>query len=165
MKTIRDVIAKIEVVVSGTAFVVLVGVVVLNVFSRFILLKSFAWTEEIAYLCFNWSVFFGVCILYRNQGLISIDAVVDRLPPKARHIVRSITFAMIFVMCAALTVWGWKFSVAAWIRPTAILQIPYFFVDVSIPLACAIMAGYSVDFFIRSVRGQDIQQAALEERA
>ena len=50
MKTIRDVIAKIEVVVSGTAFVVLVGVVVLNVFSRFILLKSFAWTEEIAYI-------------------------------------------------------------------------------------------------------------------
>lgn len=165
MNKFRSALAKAETIISGAGFVALVLVVVLNVFARFIFKKSFAWTEEVAYLCFNWSVFFGACILYRNQGLIAIDALVNRLPKTAQRVVRSITFAMTFVICAALTVWGWKFSVAALSRPTAILKIPFFFVDVSIPLASAIMAGYSVDFFIRCVRGQEIEETALEERA
>lgn len=162
---IKDLLYKIELFISGTAFSVLVLVTVMNVFSRFVLMKSFSWTEEISYLCFNWAVFFGACILYANQGLIAIDAVVNRLPKKVQHVVRAVTFAMIFVMCVILVVWGLRFSIAAWIRPTPFLQIPYFFFDISVPISAAIMAGYSVDFFIRSVRGEDIEELALEERA
>lgn len=162
---IRQLLLKIETVISGTAFTILVAVTAANVISRFLFMKSFSWTEEISHLCFNWAVFFGACILYANQGLIAIDAVVDRLPPKAKRVARALAFALIFLMCVGLVIWGVKFSLSAWVRPTAFLHIPYFFFDISVPLSAAIMAGYSVDFFIRVIRGEEIEETALQDRA
>lgn len=83
MKKAGDALYKVECFISGAAFVVMVGVIAFNVFCRFITRSSYAWAEEIAYLGFNWAVFFGICVVYRNQGLISIDVLVDRLPKGA----------------------------------------------------------------------------------
>lgn len=161
----KDILYKIEAMISGLAFLILITITSVNVFYRIVLLKTIPWTEEVSYLCFNWAVFFGACMLYSRQGLIAIDILVDRLPPKARHAVSALSFAVIFVMCALLVVFGLKFSVNAWGRPTSFLHIPYFFFDISVPISAAIMAGYSVDFFIQSVRGKDVASLSLEDRA
>jgi len=161
----KKTLLKIESIISGTAFSVLIIVTTMNVFYRIFFRKTFPWAEEVSYLFFNWAVFFGACILYSQQGLIAIDALVNRLPKKARRVVRALTFVMIFILCVGLIVWGVRFSINAWMRPTAILHIPYFFFDISIPLAATIMAGYSVDFFLRCIRGEEIEEVALQDRA
>lgn len=162
---IKDILYKIEAMISGIAFSILITITSINVFYRIVLLRTIPWTEEVSYLCFNWAVFFGACILYSRQGLIAIDILVDHLPAKVRHVTRALSFAMIFVMCVLLVIWGLKFSVNAWGRPTSFLRIPYFFFDISVPISAAIMAGYSVDFFLQSVRGRDVASLSLEDRA
>ena len=161
----KEALFKLEAFISGLSFSILIVVTVVNVFFRLILLKTIPWTEEVSYLCFNWAVFFGACMLYSRQGLIAIDVLVDHLPPKARHFTRALAFLLVFVMCVILVIWGTIFSINAWERPSSFLQIPYFFYDISVPLSALIMAGYSVDFFIQSVRGKDVESLALEDRA
>ena len=83
MKKAGDTLYTVECTVAGAGFIVMVVVNIFNVLMRFITSSSFAWAEEISYLGFNWAVFFGICVVYRNQGLIAIDVLVNRLPEKA----------------------------------------------------------------------------------
>ncbi len=165
MKKAGDILYKAEAVIAGTGFVVMMGVIIMNVLARYIFSKSFAWAEEIAYMAFNWAVYFGICIVYRNQGLVSIDALVDRLPDKARHIVQVFTFGLVGVMNLALVVWGIQLSLDGFVRKTAILKIPYFFIDMCIPLAAVILAIYSFHYMVNAIHGEDVKAASLEERS
>ena len=165
MKKAGDALYKVECFISGAAFVVMVGVIAFNVFCRFITRSSYAWAEEIAYLGFNWAVFFGICVVYRNQGLISIDVLVDRLPKKAQHAVQSITFALVGVVNIALIVWGTQLAVLSFARKTPALRIPYFWMYIEIPIVCCILMIYSFYNCYLSVRGRDVQSASLEERS
>ncbi|MCQ5128438.1 TRAP transporter small permease [Butyricicoccus faecihominis] len=164
MKKFGDILYRLETIVAGTGFVVMVGVITVNVLARFLFSKSFAWAEEIAYLSFNWAVFFGICIVYRNQGLISIDALVSRLPEGVQRAVQAFTFALVGVANIGLIVWGIELSIQGLVRSTPILRIPYFWVDLSVPAAALILGGYSFYNMIKCLKGEKIEEAALEER-
>ncbi|WP_019536475.1 TRAP transporter small permease [Paenibacillus ginsengihumi] len=142
-----------EWIVSGTAFSVMVAIVVLNVLSRFFLGYSFVFTEEIAYFGFAYTVFFGVCILYRKHALIAIDIIVDRMPKGARHVTRIINTLLLLAGNLYLLYLSIEISVDGWIRTTAALNIPYTYMYISATLAFAIMSVHSVRFLIEAFRG------------
>ncbi|HHX36884.1 MAG TPA: TRAP transporter small permease [Clostridiaceae bacterium] len=161
----REILAKIEFYVSASGFLLMILMVSVNVFARYIFNKSFSFTEELAYLGFSYSVFFGACILYRKHAMISIDIIVDRLPKKAKNIVNTITFFLLAIVCAVMIYYSTKLAIEGWVRPTAALRIPYTFVDLSAVFAFIIMTGYSIEFAIQSLRGKLEESAALEDRA
>lgn len=165
MKKAGDALYKAECLIGGAAFLVMVGVIVFNVLARFTTRTSFAWAEEISYLGFNWAVFFGICIVYRNQGLITIDVLVDRLPKKARHAVQVVTFAIVGVTNIALVIWGMQLALAGFARTTSALRLPYFWMYIEIPIACFILMLYSFHNCYTVLRGRDVEAAALEERS
>lgn len=165
MQKIDSALKKIEACISGAGFISMICVIAVNVLARFIFQKSFAWAEEIAYMTFNWAVYFGICLVYRNQGLIAIDALVDRLSPKAQHAVQVLTFALVGVVNLALMVWGARLSVQGISRKTPMLQIPYLWIYICIPLACAILAYYSFGNMVKVLRGGAVESAALEDRS
>lgn len=164
MKKAGDILYKAECVVAGFAFVVMVGVIVFNVIARYIMHSSFAWAEEISYLGFNWAVFFGICVVYRNQGLISIDVLVDHLPKKVQNVVQIATFAVVGLANIALVVWGMQLAIQGWARTTAALAIPYFWMYVEIPIACFVLMLYSFHNCYICLRGGNVEAAALEDR-
>lgn len=63
-----------------------------------------------------------------------------------------------------LIVWGTKFAMMAWERKSSFLQIPYFYYDISIPLAAIMLFMYSLKFLIKAIHGEDVDSAALEDR-
>lgn len=151
-------------VIAASAFVVMVTVISVNVICRYVFKTSLNWAEEIAYLCFNWVVFFGVAIVYRYQGLTAIDLVVDRLRGRAKQFVLLLGYLLVVLTNIGLIVWGMRFSIAAWARKSPILQIPYFFYDVAIPLAAVLLLIYSLKFLLMTLRGENMKSADLENR-
>lgn len=151
-------------VVAATAFVIMILVITLNVISRYLFKKSFNWAEEIAYLCFNWSVFFGVAIVYRYQGLTAIDLVVDRLKGRVRQAAVVFGYLLVSLTNAGLIIWGIQFSIVAWERKSPSLHIPYTFYDISIPLAAIMLLINSTKYLIKALRGETLKSAALEDR-
>lgn len=150
--------------IASGAFIIMIAVITLNVLSRYLFRKSFNWAEEIAYLCFNWSVFFGVAVVYRYQGLTAIDLVVDKLKGRVRHTVLVLGYLLVTLTNLGLIVWGIQFSIVAWDRKSPSLHIPYTFYDLSIPLAAVLLLAYSTKFLIRAFRGEELKSAALEDR-
>lgn len=165
MKTILKVLDIFEEGVSMLGFFLMFAVVTINVFSRYVLGRSFSWAEEVSYICFAWSVFMGVCILYKKQGLICIDILVNHMPEKIQKIVRIATFALISITNAMLVFYGFSLANGAWIRKSASLQVPYFFIDMAPTTAFTILLFYSIRFLILSVKGEEIDEKSLEERS
>ena len=155
---------KIATVISGTAFIGMVIFISMNVISRYFFNRSFNWAEEVTYLFFNWAVFFGVTIIYRHNGLTAIDAIVNRLPIKGKRVVMTINFFIILAINVSLIIWGTTFALNAFARKSPTLGIPYFYFDLSIPLACILLAAYTLKFLIRTIKGEDVEEAAIEER-
>ena len=155
---------KGAIAISSVAFVIMIVLITLNVISRYVLNSSINWAEEVSYLCFNWAVFFGVAIVYRYQGLTAIDLVVDKMKGKLRQAVLAFGYLLVTLANLGLIVWGVNFSIVAWDRKSPALKIPYFFYDISIPLAAILLLLYSTRFLIKTLRGEELENAALEDR-
>ena len=164
-KTFEDIINGWATVISGTALTSMILVISLNVAGRYFFKKSFYWAEEVSYLMFNWAVFLGVTIVYRYQGLTAIDIFVNRLPSKGKRAIMSLTYLLIFVINICLIIWGSTFAMNAWVRTSPNLGIPYFYYDIPIPIAGALLAGYSLKFLIKTIKGEEMEEAALEKRS
>lgn len=165
MKKFDDFLYKFQFVVSSIAFLGMIGLTTINVFVRLILSKTFAWSEELTYACFNWSVYIGICLVYRNQGMIAVGAIVDKLPVKVKRYVMIFVHALVLVTNICLTVWGVQLAVFAFKRVTPILKLPYFWIDLAIPVGTIMLAYYSLKYLIMTIMGEEVREAALEERS
>ena len=65
--------------------IVLAAVVFFQVFNRFILKASMAWTEELAMFLFQWVVFLGAALGVKRMSHFGIDLMVEKLSEKNRH--------------------------------------------------------------------------------
>jgi len=163
LDTIFDrVLDNITKFLSCTATACMILIVVFNVFSRTIFSKSLLFAEELGYMFFIYSVFFGVCVVYKRMGLITIDIVVDKLPPLVNRIVLTFTFVLLFVVNLILLWFSWNLTIGSWTRTTPSLGIPYFFNYLSPTLAFLILAYYSLRFFMMEIKGEKIEELPME---
>lgn len=96
---------------------VLVGVILFFMFlttffqvlARTVLQISAVWSEELARLTYVWMVFLGVAVLVKDDGLIRVTVLSDRLRGPAGKILRLVTDLAVIPFVGAMT-WG------AWIN-------------------------------------------------
>lgn len=167
LKKLDDFAMKFSAVVGGLTFVAMILIIVFNVFARLIFLKSFAWAEEIAYLCLNWAVFMGVCLLFRDNALVAIDVLVNALPRKIQHIISILMQALVLALNCGLIVWSLQLGISTLQggRTTAILKIPFFWYYIAVTVAAVILTGYSIRNLVILLKGGELQETALEDRA
>ncbi|WP_417720748.1 TRAP transporter small permease [Salipiger sp.] len=150
---------KAELYVAGAAFVVMLGVIIVNVFSRYLFSKSVLSAEEVAYMGFTWSTFAAVAWLYRTRALIAVDVFFGLLP----HAVQRIAATVVDVALVAANVWfcwlAWVLASGGWIRKTPVLEIPYFWINLAPLLAFGLMAIYSAIHMV-----QDFRDRAARDR-
>ena len=147
-----------EKIIGAFAFVVMLLMVVVNVIARYFFGHSFNFTEEIAYIGFTYCVFFGVCVLFKKEALISIDILVERLPFVPRRILNIVNYSILTILNLTLTILSTKLSTAAWVRPTASLRLPYTFIDISAAIAFFILTIHSLLFVIHFIRVKEVHK-------
>lgn len=134
---------KFELVVSGVFFGTMLGVVVLNVFLRYLFSSSILYTEELAYLGFTWSVFLAIAYLYRTKALISVDVFFSLIPLKLQKFV-TILVCFLLIASNAWFAWlSWVLASGGFVRKTPVLQLPYFWVNLAPLVGFSLMAIYS----------------------
>ena len=152
-KHLRD---KAELYVAGLAFIVMLGVTILNVFLRALFSKSVLSAEEVAYMGFAWSTFSAVAWLYRTRGLIAVD-VFFGLFPKAIQRVLSVIVDIALIGANLWFCWlAWILASGGWIRKTPVLDIPYFWINLAPLLAFGLMAIYSVAHLFEGIQSLKI---------
>ena len=86
---------------------VMIALVFMNVVLRYFFSKGFAWSEEIARLCFIYLVYLGSIEAARDNRHLLIDSVLLRLPALGQKTLYVLIQACIIALMAKLTAGSW----------------------------------------------------------
>ena len=113
-----------------------ISIVVISAFygviSRYILNNPVAWSNEVATIAFTWTVFLGAAAAWKNDKHIHLDLVYNFFPNKIKIIsdwLKNIILTVFIVFALYLSI---QFTITAYNKPTAILRIPFSYVDVPV---------------------------------
>lgn len=76
-----DTLVEIAIITITSVMIAIVGA---QVFMRYVVNRSLDWTDELATLCFVWTVFLALPLALRNGGHIVMEMLLTRLSPSAR---------------------------------------------------------------------------------
>ncbi|HNZ41250.1 MAG TPA: TRAP transporter small permease [Bacillota bacterium] len=80
-----------------------------NVVLRYIFGSSIAWAEEVSSFLIIWLTYGGSAYAFRMGAHIGIEALVDKLPPKAKHIVRIANNILTIAFFVLLAYYSWNY--------------------------------------------------------
>lgn len=147
----KDFLKKFELYLGSFFIAITTIVVVMNVFTRYVLKFTYFWAEEIAIGCFVWTIFLGTAAAYREKALIGVEAVVVLLPKKIRKIVEFLVYILLFVLSALMFYFSYTY-VASSSKITAALEVSYAYINSSIIISFGLMSFYSLLFVIESFK-------------
>ena len=125
----------------------------LGVFSRYVLVSTFTWYDEIARVCFVWLTFLGAAVGVKRQAHFRLLIVVDRLSPQLRQSTVILLPLVVILFAGVLIQQGLVFLELGKFQQTPVMGMPKTWVYVAIPIGGALMILYSVGPLWRAIRG------------
>ena len=147
----KDFLKKFELYIGSVFIAVTVIVVVMNVFTRYVLKFTFFWAEELAVGCFVWTIFLGTAAAYKEKALIGVEALVVLLPKKARDVLAFFTYLLLLILCSVMLYFSFTY-VASSSKITAALEVSYAYINTSIIISFALMTFYTLIFVVKSFK-------------
>ena len=147
----KDFFKKFELYIGSVFIAVTVIVVVMNVFTRYVLKFTFFWAEELAVGCFVWTIFLGTAAAYKEKALIGVEALVVLLPKKARDVLAFFTYLLLLVLCSVMLYFSFTY-VSSSSKITAALEVSYAYINTSIIISFALMTFYTLIFVVKSFK-------------
>lgn len=147
----KDFLKKFELYIGSVFIAVTVIVVIMNVFTRYVLKFTFFWAEELAVGCFVWTIFLGTAAAYKEKALIGVEALVVLLPKKARDVLAFFTYLLLLILCSVMLYFSFTY-VASSSKITAALEVSYAYINTSIIISFALMTFYTLIFVVKSFK-------------
>ena len=141
----KFIIKYFEELLASAAIIVVVLSAFYGVISRYILNNPVAWSNEIATIAFTWTVFLGAAAAWKYDKHIHLDLVYDFFPKRIKIVsdwLKNLILAVFFVFVLYLSI---QFTITAYNKPTAILRIPFSYVDVPVVI-------FFISIIIRSIQ-------------
>jgi TRAP-type C4-dicarboxylate transport system permease small subunit len=149
-----------KVLAHGVEWICLVLMVVLTldlmlgVFSRYVLFRTFTWYDEIARICFVWMVFLGAAVGVKRGVHFGLHLLVDRLGPQAKRAAAILTPLVIIAFSVVLIVQGWALTEFGQFQSTPVMGLSKTWVYSAIPVGGLLMILYSLPLLGRALRAQ-----------
>ena len=141
----KFIIKYFEELLASVAITIVVLSAFYGVISRYILNNPVAWSNEIATIAFTWTVFLGAAAAWKYDKHIHLDLVYDFFPKRIKIVsdwLKNLILAVFFVYVLYLSI---QFTITAYNKPTAILRIPFSYVDVPVVI-------FFISIIIRSIQ-------------
>jgi TRAP-type C4-dicarboxylate transport system permease small subunit len=142
------------------AFIVLLACA--NVFMRYVIGAPWGWVEEVTIFAFVWLTMFGAAAVINAEGHCAIDVIARKLPPKGRRVLDIIVHLTNVVTLVFLIWYGFELAMSAGGKTTPMLGIPYTYVDLAIPVGCALMLLHYGKLFWYDITGKSPQSTKEE---
>lgn len=156
-----DRLMRLDEVIASLALFGLFVVAVANVFMRYLLSAPLAWSEEVLQLLMVWATFLGASALVRRNEHVLIGLLNDKLSPRLAHWNTRVFNIGIVMLCAlAMLFWGAELLPFSRFRSTPMLQIPYYWIHVAIPISAVLMLYHALVRLITNDR--DVSQPTAE---
>ena len=109
---------------AGAGLVLMTLIVGWQVFTRYVLNWSNAWTEPAALLLMSWFIFLGAAVGIRENYHLGFDVLLYVLPRGAKRILRSISDVVVIAFAAGMIYFGWGLVELGWPARMPSLGIP-----------------------------------------
>jgi TRAP-type C4-dicarboxylate transport system permease small subunit len=100
--------------ISAICLVVMTVIIPWGVFTRYVLNRGSEWPEPLAILLMIVFSFFAAAVCYRDGLHISVMAVPDSVPPKARLVLGLLSEAGMVVISIFMLIWGIELVKVTW---------------------------------------------------
>ena len=161
MQLIKSLGKWFNMIISGllaVSFLTMIVLVTAQVFSRFFLDYSMAWSEEISRYLLVWTVFFGTLLLYEEHGHVWIANFVNALPRSPQKIVLLISYLIQFAFFVVV-LWGsYLYLPTAQLRRSPVNLLPMHLVYMCVPMAAFCMGIFCIRDIVLLFAGRDEKQ-------
>lgn len=123
----------------GGLLIVIGIMMLLQVVSRQVLHLPIPWTQEVVLISMVWMTFLGAAVAVRSYGHFVVAMVPELLPYELRRFWMVGVFALMFVLCAFLLIYGGQFAVDGLRRVSYALEISLFWTYLAQPVSAALM--------------------------
>jgi len=138
---------------------VMIAVVGINVFSRYLLGFSFGWGEELPRYCLVWIAFAGGTVAVKQSQMMAISFLIERLPPAMRGPMKIVGLLSSCLFLAVAVWFGVKLTLATYLQASPALRIPMSFIYVIIPVSCLVMLYHLIEQTVGQIRaGNSLQE-------
>jgi len=127
----------------------------LGVFSRYVMVRTFTWYDEIARGCFVWLTFLGAAVGVKRQAHFRLHILVDRLSPRLRQATVILLPLVVIIFAGVLIQQGLVFLELGKFQQTPVMGLPKTWIYVAIPIGGALMVLYSLGPLWNALRGRD----------
>ncbi|HLR59961.1 MAG TPA: TRAP transporter small permease [Pseudogracilibacillus sp.] len=139
MKTLSNIIERIEIVISIALAAAMTIILFINVLFRYFLNDPLFWANEASIFMMAWLTFIGGSLGLKYKTQASITLFVNRLSDKNQRILQIITQIIILIFMAILLYlsWDWVLSLTATVSSSMRIPmwIPYSCVPVGLTFA------------------------------
>jgi TRAP-type C4-dicarboxylate transport system permease small subunit len=118
--------------------------VFLGVFSRYVLVRTFMWYDEIARLCFVWMIFLGAAVGVRRGAHFRLHLVVDKLGPGVVRAAPVLSTVVIAAFGGILVYYGLKLVELGQFQQTPVMGLSKAWVYGSMPAGGALMIVFAL---------------------
>jgi TRAP-type transport system small permease protein len=142
-------IQKCEISIGVLSLIVMLSVMVLNIFFRYILNKPIAWSDELSNYLFIWMSFLSSAYVMGNDAHVRVVAIESRLPSKVRYIIHFfMNCIMMMVFCCYI---GPTFRMLNKLKDSNMMRIPLKFVYIIMPVAFLLICIHIVNNIIQDI--------------
>lgn len=117
--SVMDVIYRISMWIAGLALIVMVMVIPVGIFARYVMNSALSWPEPVAILCMVTFTFVGAAVSYRAGSHIAVSMVTDRLPPNMQKICAVLTNLMMLAISVFIVIYSMALCQELWEQPVA----------------------------------------------
>ena len=97
-------------VLAGVSMILIVGIMIAQVFARYVLGDSLIWAEELCRYLLIWQTFLVLGLVYSRGEFVSLDFVPDVLPPRGQWMLKAIMAVPILAFLTVIAWYGYDFA-------------------------------------------------------
>jgi TRAP-type C4-dicarboxylate transport system permease small subunit len=162
MRSIYAALCRAEAAIAGTFLVVMVALIFLGGIAR-LAHQPLNWTTDLATCLFAWACFLAADIAWRNDSMMAIEVLTDRLPANLQSAFRMLNYALIAAFLIYLVSFGVYLS---WISRARSFQgipgVSYSWVTMSLPVGALLLLVTTVGKVRAQLRGETAENRARD---
>jgi len=129
---------------SVIAAVLMVGCMLIGIFSRYVLDSSVAWAEEIALLAFAWMTFLTAAAAIEDDSHVKINALTDLFPKTVQKILEVAIWMMAALIGAYMVYTGLEYVAFTFGQKSPAVRYPSWLRDINVPIFGLLAVVFSV---------------------
>ncbi|AFJ48564.1 TRAP transporter small permease [Shimwellia blattae] len=116
---VMDLLYRVSMWIAGIALLIMVSVIPVGIFARYVMNNALSWPEPISILCMVTFTFIGAAVSYRAGAHIAVTMLTERLGESGRKACGVLADIMLLAISVFILWYGGALCLELWQQPVA----------------------------------------------